>query len=132
MSDNPVAIITGGSRGVGAATAKILSSNGWNVLITCSSSIKAAEILAAECTSKTAEVIAIKADVANDGDCILTVEEAINKWGRVDAQQNWHGCPLPGAGSWPAGSLLRGFCGKRGHAYDHAPAVAGRSRNRYT
>ena len=31
MSDNPVAIITGGSRGAGAATAKILSGNGWNV-----------------------------------------------------------------------------------------------------
>jgi len=88
MLKNPVAIVTGGSRGVGAATAKILSSNGWNVLITCSSSIEAAEIVAAECTSKTAEVIAIKADVANDGDCILTVEEAINKWGRVDALVN--------------------------------------------
>jgi 3-oxoacyl-[acyl-carrier protein] reductase len=44
MSDNPVAIITGGSRGVGAATAKILSKNGWNVIITCSSSIKEAEV----------------------------------------------------------------------------------------
>ena len=88
MLKNPVAIVTGGSRGVGAATAKILSSNGWNVLITCSSSIEAAEIVAAECSSKTAEVIAIKADVANDGDCILTVEEAINKWGRVDALVN--------------------------------------------
>ena len=88
MLKNPVAIVTGGSRGVGAATAKILSSNGWNVLITCSSSIEAAEIVAAECTSKTAEVIAIKADVANDGDCIRTVEEAINKWGRVDTLVN--------------------------------------------
>ena len=88
MLENPVAIVTGGSRGVGAATAKILSSNGWNVLITCSSSIEAAEIVAAECTSKTAEVIAIKADVSNDGDCIHTVEEAINRWGRVDALVN--------------------------------------------
>ena len=68
MLKNPVAIVTGGSRGVGAATAKILSANGWNVLITCSSSIEA--------------------DVANDGDCIRTVEEAINKWGRVDALVN--------------------------------------------
>ena len=32
MSKNPVAIVTGGSRGVGAATAKILSANGWNVV----------------------------------------------------------------------------------------------------
>jgi 3-oxoacyl-[acyl-carrier protein] reductase len=88
MLKNPVAIITGGSRGVGAATAKILSSNGWNVLITCSSSMEAAEIIAGECSSENAEVIAIQADVANDGDCILTVEVAIKKWGRVDALVN--------------------------------------------
>ena len=88
MLKNPVAIVTGGSRGVGAATAKILSSNGWNVLITCSSSMEAAEIIAGECSSENAEVIAIQADVANDGDCILTVEVAIKKWGRVDALVN--------------------------------------------
>ena len=39
------AIITGGSRGVGAAAAKKLASHGWNVLITCSSSIDEARIL---------------------------------------------------------------------------------------
>ena len=36
-SDKPVGIITGGSRGVGAATAKLLASKGWNVTITCTS-----------------------------------------------------------------------------------------------
>ena len=46
MSDNPVAIVTGGSRGVGAATAKMLYKNGWNVIITCSSSIEEAEKVA--------------------------------------------------------------------------------------
>ena len=30
-SEKPVAIITGGSRGVGEATAKLLASKGWNV-----------------------------------------------------------------------------------------------------
>ena len=34
ISSNKVAIITGGSRGVGAATAKLLASKGWNVTIT--------------------------------------------------------------------------------------------------
>ena len=42
-SDNKVAIITGGSRGVGAATANLLASKGWNVVITCTSSIAEAE-----------------------------------------------------------------------------------------
>ena len=54
MSEKPVAIVTGGSRGVGAATAKMLSENGWNVLITCSSSLAEAEIVAKKCSSKIA------------------------------------------------------------------------------
>jgi 3-oxoacyl-[acyl-carrier protein] reductase len=88
MSDNPVAIVTGGSRGVGAATAKMLSENGWNVIITCSSSIEEAENVASLCSNKTAEVIAIQADVSDNIDCIATVNKAIEKWERVDALIN--------------------------------------------
>ena len=36
----PVAIVTGGSRGVGAEVSKLLASKGWNIAITCSSSIE--------------------------------------------------------------------------------------------
>ena len=88
MSDNLVAIVTGGSRGVGAATAKMLSENGWNVIITCSSSIEEAEIVAKNCSNKTAEVFALQADVANDVDCISTINKAIEKWNRIDALVN--------------------------------------------
>ena len=88
MSENPVAIVTGGSRGVGAATAKMLSENGWNVVITCSSSIKDADQVAKNCTHEKAEVIALKADVSKDIECILTINKAIEKWGRIDALVN--------------------------------------------
>ena len=88
MSDNPVAIVTGGSRGVGAATAKMLADNGWNVMITCSSSIKEAEAVAKNSSNETAEVIALQADVANDVDCISTINKAIEKWNRIDALVN--------------------------------------------
>lgn len=88
MSDNPVAIVTGGSRGVGAATAKMLSENGWNVVITCSSSIKDADQVAKNCTHEKAEVIALKADVSKDIECIATINKAIEKWGRIDALVN--------------------------------------------
>jgi len=88
MSDNPVAIITGGSRGVGAATAKILSENGWNVIITCSSSIKEAEVIAENCSNGNSEVFALQADVSNNEDCSLTINQAISKWGRIDALVN--------------------------------------------
>ena len=88
MSDNPVAIVTGGSRGVGAATAKILSENGWNVIITCSSSIEDAKLVAANCSNKATEVFAFQADVANEQDCIATIDKAIEKWKRIDALVN--------------------------------------------
>jgi 3-oxoacyl-[acyl-carrier protein] reductase len=88
MSDNPVAIVTGGSRGVGAATAKMLSENGWNVVITCSSSIKDADQVAVNCTHEKAEVIALKADVSKDIECIATINKAIEKWERIDALVN--------------------------------------------
>ena len=88
MSDNPVAIVTGGSRGVGAATAKMLSENGWNVIITCSSSIGDAEKVAESCTNESAQVIALQADVSNNLDCIATINKAIEQWKRVDAVIN--------------------------------------------
>ena len=77
MSDNPVAIVTGGSRGVGAATARMLSENGWNVVITCSSSIQDADQVAKNCTNENAEVVALDADVSKDIECIATIYKAI-------------------------------------------------------
>ena len=88
MTDHPVAIVTGGSRGVGAATAKMLFRNGWNVLITCSSSIEDAKQLAKDCTNKNQEVFAFQADVSNDDECMATIDKAIEKWGRIDALIN--------------------------------------------
>ena len=88
MSDNLVAVVTGGSRGVGAATAKLLSDNGWNVLITCSSSIKEAMTIAKNCSNESAEVVAFQADVSNDQHCISSINKAIEKWGRLDALVN--------------------------------------------
>ena len=65
------AIITGGSRGVGAAAAKKLASHGWNVLITCSSSIDEAENIANQSDALPGEIVAIQADVSNQKDCCL-------------------------------------------------------------
>ena len=88
MTDHPVAIVTGGSRGVGAATAEMLFKSGWNVLITCSSSIEDAKQLAKDCTNKNQEVFAFQADVSNDDECMATIDKAIKKWGRIDALIN--------------------------------------------
>ena len=88
ISSNKVAIITGGSRGVGAATAKLLASKGWNVTITCTSSMDDANNVLKECEEFGTEAMAIAADVSEDISCRKTVEETIKKWGRIDALVN--------------------------------------------
>ena len=88
VSSNKVAIITGGSRGVGAATARLLASKGWNITITCTSSMDDAENVVKECQKLGVEAIAITADVSEDNSCVQTAQETIEKWGRIDALVN--------------------------------------------
>ena len=88
VSSNKVAIITGGSRGVGAATARLLASKGWNITITCTSSMDDAENVVKECKKLGVEAIAITADVSEDNSCVQTAQETIEKWGRIDALVN--------------------------------------------
>ena len=88
VSSNKVAIITGGSRGVGAATARLLASKGWNITITCTSSMDDAENVVKECEKLGVEAIAITADVSEDNSCVQTAQETFEKWGRIDALIN--------------------------------------------
>ena len=83
-----VAIVTGGSRGVGAATAKLLASKGWNVTITCTSSMEDANEVVKECEQFGVESLAIKADVSENKDCVESVEKTLEKWGRIDSLVN--------------------------------------------
>ena len=69
LTKNPVAIITGGSRGIGAATALLLASKGWNIAITCSSTLEDANSIIKKCEEvNNIEGIAIQADVSIDED----------------------------------------------------------------
>ena len=88
MNTNPVAIVTGGSRGVGAATAILLASKGWNVTITCTSSIKDANLVVKECEAFGVEALALSADVSDDDACKNTAQETLKKWSRIDALVN--------------------------------------------
>lgn len=83
-----VAIVTGSSRGVGAATAKLLAKEGFNVVVNFSKSEEEAQKIAAACQALGAETLLCQADVAQDADCRRMVEEAVKKWGRVDALVN--------------------------------------------
>ena len=86
--ENSVAIVTGSSSGVGAATARMLAAKGGRVVINYSMSVDAARVVAAECEALGGETLLCQANVANDNDCRRMVAEALNKWGRLDTLVN--------------------------------------------
>lgn len=86
--NNRVAIITGSSSGVGAATARLLASLGCNVVINYNSNADGAKQVLAECEAHGAECLVVGGNVAEDADCISMVQAAIDKWGRLDILVN--------------------------------------------
>ena len=88
MKDRKVAIITGSSTGVGAATAMQLAERGWNVVINYAHSRQEAESTAQQCREAGAEVLLIQADVSSDTACRDLVYEVYHAWGRIDALVN--------------------------------------------
>lgn len=83
-----VAIVTGSSSGVGAATAKLLASLGCNVVINYNSNEAGAQAVADECEAFGVETLIHKGNVAEDSDCIAMSQAAIGKWGRIDVLVN--------------------------------------------
>ena len=83
-----VAIVTGSSAGVGAATARLFATKGWNVVVNYSRSEDDGEATQAACEAEGVETLMVKADISDDSECRRLVEETIDKWGRVDALVN--------------------------------------------
>ena len=78
-----VAIVTGGSRGIGKATAALLAKEGANVVITAKDQTRL------ENTAKELrKVIAIPGDITKDVDVQNVVKKTLEKFGRVDILVN--------------------------------------------
>jgi len=83
-----VALITGAASGVGAATALLLATKGWNVLVHYHHSEQAAQDVVKACTDAGAQAFAVQGDVADDAICRRLAAEAVSKWGRIDGLVN--------------------------------------------
>jgi 3-oxoacyl-[acyl-carrier protein] reductase len=83
-----VAIVTGSSSGVGAATARQLAEKGCNVVINYASNENGARQTEAACRAFGVETAVVQADVAEDADCRRLAAVADDKWGRIDALVN--------------------------------------------
>lgn len=84
-----VAIVTGGSRGIGSSIVKELAKNEINVVINYQSSAEAASALVQEVESTYGvKAYAIQADVSNSDDARRLVNETKERFGRLDILVN--------------------------------------------
>jgi NAD(P)-dependent dehydrogenase (short-subunit alcohol dehydrogenase family) len=65
-----VALITGGSRGIGATTARLLASKGWDVCVSFKADADAAAAVVGECVANGQRAIAVRADVSVEADVV--------------------------------------------------------------
>lgn len=79
-----VALITGASRGIGAATATVLAERGLRVVVNYRSSAEQAEGVVNAVTAAGGEAVAIRADVTDADEVAEMVGETENQWGRID------------------------------------------------
>ena len=86
--EGKAAIVTGSATGIGAATARKLAEKGCNVVINYTKSETEARQTVAACEACGVETILCRADVSADKDCRGMVDEAIKKWGKIDALVN--------------------------------------------
>lgn len=84
MSDRPVALVTGAARGIGAACARALASEGFRVIVHCNASVAAAEKLAAGLDG----AIVLRADLADPAQVDALVEAIAERAGRLDVLVN--------------------------------------------
>ncbi len=83
-----VALITGASRGVGAATARQLAAEGCRLAINYRSSADEAEQVGAEIKALGVDAITLPGDVADDADCRRIVARTIAEFGQLDILVN--------------------------------------------
>ncbi len=87
-TNSRVALVTGGSRGIGAGIARRLSADGNRVAFTYTESAHAASQLVDQIRQDGGTAIAIRADAALEADVLRSVRETVHQFGPVDTLVN--------------------------------------------
>ena len=83
-----VAVVTGGSRGIGRAICTALAEKGCCVVVNCQHGVQAAEETAALCREKGAQALVVQADVSAPEGCEALFSQVQKAFGRVDILVN--------------------------------------------
>jgi len=79
-----VAVVTGGSRGIGAATVKVFVAAGAKVVFNYHRANRAAKEVIESCKGLEGQAIAERADVSSMADARRLVEAAVDRFGKLD------------------------------------------------
>src|SRR5688572_17279170 len=83
-----VVIVTGGGRGIGAATARLAAERGYAVCVNYRANAAAAEGVAAAARAAGAKAIAVQADIAREADVMRLFDTAATELGAITALVN--------------------------------------------
>jgi NAD(P)-dependent dehydrogenase (short-subunit alcohol dehydrogenase family) len=81
----PVLLVAGGSRGIGAATAKLAGARGYNVAVNYKSNAKAAAAVVDAVKASGGKAVALQGDMSVEADIERVFDAAVREFGSIDA-----------------------------------------------